>query len=300
MDVYWPADSRYYTGKAISVNKRGLVNVLYDDGEVEVLDFGKERWRVCASQPPSPQPPSNASRSSAPAKPPSHLASSVTIPPRGSPEKLIPLTIRSLCQLLIVAAHYSFPIYLACYPSHQSLCLVVFLLSLYLASLTMNTDAAARSAAARAARLEEETRGKVIAVPVGVFLRQVPILAKLTEHEILTIADALREESFSAGKVICSQGDTGETFYIVKSGTAVCTQKNANGEEGEVARLSSGSYFGEIALLTSKPRQATVTVVRNLKCLTLDRETFRRVMDPTRGVMSRSIEGYKKFQAASI
>ncbi|GMI29873.1 hypothetical protein TeGR_g15063 [Tetraparma gracilis] len=132
------------------------------------------------------------------------------------------------------------------------------------------------------------------------FLQQVPILAQLTEYEILTIADALQEESFTDGEVICKQGDTGETFYIIKEGTAVCSQKNAAGAEGEVARLENGAYFGEIALLTSKPRQATVSVVGDLRCLTLDRKTFKRVMGPLQDILMRSMDHYNKFQAANI
>jgi cAMP-dependent protein kinase regulator len=132
------------------------------------------------------------------------------------------------------------------------------------------------------------------------FLQQVPILAQLTEYEILTIADALQEESFSDGEVICKQGDTGDTFYIIKEGTAVCSQKDSSGAEGEVARLSNGAYFGEIALLTSKPRQATVSVVGDLKCLTLDRKTFKRVMGPLQDILMRNLEQYNKFQAANI
>ncbi len=132
------------------------------------------------------------------------------------------------------------------------------------------------------------------------FLQQVPILAELTEYEILTIADALQEVSFNEGEVICKQGDKGDTFYIIKEGTAVCTQKNASGAEGEVARLTNGAYFGEIALLTSKPRQATVTVVGDLKCLTLDRKTFQRVMGPLQDILMRNLEQYTKFQAANI
>ena len=132
------------------------------------------------------------------------------------------------------------------------------------------------------------------------FLQKVPILAQLTEYEILTIADALQEESFSDGDVICKQGDSGNTFYIIKEGEAVCTQKNSNGVEGEVARLDNGAYFGEIALMTSKPRQATVSVVGDLKCLTLDRKTFKRVMGPLQDILMRNLEQYNKFQAANI
>jgi cAMP-dependent protein kinase regulator len=132
------------------------------------------------------------------------------------------------------------------------------------------------------------------------FLQQVPILAQLTEYEILTIADALQEESFKDGDVICKQGDSGDTFYIIKEGAAICTQKNASGAEGEVARLANGAYFGEIALMTSKPRQATVTVIGDLKCLTLDRKTFKRVMGPLQDILMRNLEHYNKFQAANI
>ena len=132
------------------------------------------------------------------------------------------------------------------------------------------------------------------------FLQQVPILSQLTEYEILTIADALQEDSFKDGSVICKQGDSGDTFYIIKEGTAVCSQKNASGAEGEVARLENGAYFGEIALMTSKPRQATVTVVGDLKCLTLDRKTFKRVMGPLQDILMRNLEQYNKFQAANI
>ncbi|GMI62625.1 hypothetical protein ScalyP_jg4002 [Parmales sp. scaly parma] len=132
------------------------------------------------------------------------------------------------------------------------------------------------------------------------FLQQVPILAQLTEYEILTIADALSEESFADGTVICKQGDTGDSFYIIKEGTAVCTQADGSGNQGEVARLSNGAYFGEIALLTSKPRQATVSCNGDLKCLTVDRKTFKRVMGPLGDILQRNMEQYMKFQAANI
>ena len=129
------------------------------------------------------------------------------------------------------------------------------------------------------------------------FLQKVQHLSQLTEYEVLTVADALREEVFEEGAVVCHQGDEGEKFYIIKEGSAVCS-KAENGdlgeeEEGEVARLPAGSYFGEIALLTAQPRQATVRAGSGgLKCLTLDRMTFRRVMGPLEEVLCRSMRRY--------
>lgn len=48
------------------------------------------------------------------------------------------------------------------------------------------------------------------------FLEKVPILAQLTEYEILTIADALVEDTYEDGDVICTQGEVGDAFYIIK------------------------------------------------------------------------------------
>jgi cAMP-dependent protein kinase regulator len=59
------------------------------------------------------------------------------------------------------------------------------------------------------------------------FLTRVPILQTLTEMEVMTLADSLLEEKYADGDVICSQGDEGEYFYIIKEGTAVCSQVNA-------------------------------------------------------------------------
>jgi cAMP-dependent protein kinase regulator len=97
------------------------------------------------------------------------------------------------------------------------------------------------------------------------------MLATLTEYELLTIADSLTPEEFSDGTEVVKEGDAGDAFYIIEAGTAVCKQtpKNLAGSDGTsaaadatataapvaVGTLSAGGYFGEISLLTSKPRQ---------------------------------------------
>ena len=59
-------------------------------------------------------------------------------------------------------------------------------------------------------------------------------------------------------------------------------------------------YFGEIALLTSKPRQATVKASGNLRVLAIDRATFTRVMGPLDEIMKRNMEEYNKYAAQGI
>lgn len=132
------------------------------------------------------------------------------------------------------------------------------------------------------------------------FLSQVPILESLTEMEILTLADSLAEETYTDGSVICAQGDEGNYFYIIQEGNAECFQADAAGEPKLVASLAQGHYFGEIALLTSKPRQATVKAVGTLKVLAIDRATFTRVFGPMEEIMKRNMEQYIKYATQSI
>lgn len=132
------------------------------------------------------------------------------------------------------------------------------------------------------------------------FLQSVPILKSVNEMEVLTLADSLAEEKFEDGQTICTQGEEGNFFYIIKDGFAECSQVDSSGASKVVATLSSGKYFGEIALLTSKPRQATVKAKGKLVCLSLDRATFTRVLGNLEDIMKRNMEQYNMYAAQAI
>ncbi|KAJ8609019.1 hypothetical protein CTAYLR_010678 [Chrysophaeum taylorii] len=133
------------------------------------------------------------------------------------------------------------------------------------------------------------------------FLQNVEILKQLNDTELLQLADAMRELTFDDADVICRQGQPGSDFYIIKHGTVVCTQTDARGDQVEVARLGVGDYFGEIALLTSKPRQATVAAASpTLKLLSLDRPTFNRILGSIEDILRRNISAYNKFRSQHI
>jgi len=132
------------------------------------------------------------------------------------------------------------------------------------------------------------------------FLQKVPLLETLTEYEVLTIADALQEETIQEGDVVCEQGQPGNNFYIIKEGTAVCYQTDARGNRQERAKLGTGSYFGEIALIEDKPRQATIVAAEQLRVLTLDRKTFKRVMGPLEDILKRNMDHYNRMVASAV
>jgi cAMP-dependent protein kinase regulator len=124
------------------------------------------------------------------------------------------------------------------------------------------------------------------------FLEEVQVLISLEPYERHKIADALESQIFHAGEVVIRQGDVGEGFYIIESGTAKITIIDENGVEKVVNQLSRGDYFGELALLNDKPRIATVTADTRLKVATLGKKAFVRLLGPAIDILKRNESNY--------
>lgn len=118
------------------------------------------------------------------------------------------------------------------------------------------------------------------------FLKSVKILKNLDAFERGRIADALRITHFEPGDYILRQGDPGNDFYIVEEGQCHVT-KSVDGEEQKVNDHLEGDYFGELALLKNEPRAANVIATTKVKCVTLDRRTFNRLLGPVQNVLDR-------------
>lgn len=126
------------------------------------------------------------------------------------------------------------------------------------------------------------------------FLEKVPILSEMAPNERLVLADALRPRAFEKEMVIVNEGDDGDEFYIIESGT-VRVEKGGKA----ISNLKEGDYFGEIALLTSKKRQATVVAESDtVKVLTVHRKVFQRVLGPLSDILSRNMEAYSNYLIA--
>lgn len=80
------------------------------------------------------------------------------------------------------------------------------------------------------------------------------------------MADALMSRSFQAGERVIKQGDVADGMYFVESGEIRITIAGAQaGGEIEVNRIHSGGYFGELALVTHKPRAASAYAIGDVK-----------------------------------
>jgi len=128
-------------------------------------------------------------------------------------------------------------------------------------------------------------------------IAKVPIFRTLLPYERSKIADALETVHFKDQDVIIQQGSSDtDKFYIIESGEVICTKKGQDGSEVEALKLSSGDYFGELALLNNEPRQASVIAKDNVKCLTIGREHFDQVMGPCEDLLRRNIGSYKSYE----
>jgi len=135
------------------------------------------------------------------------------------------------------------------------------------------------------------------------FLSGVPILTTLSTMELMALSDAMREVEYTENQVVCTEGERGEFFYIIKEGEAIVTQHDADsGFDKVIAALKPGKFFGEIALITNKHRTATVRSApkQTLKVLTVDRATFKRILGPLDEIMKRNMETYNDFFSQGI
>ena len=117
------------------------------------------------------------------------------------------------------------------------------------------------------------------------FLEEVPLLASLTPYERSKIADALETKKFPRGTSIITEGDVGESFYILESGEAEVFKR---GTDKAVHKYKKGDYFGELALLNDAPRAASVISISEVKVATLGKNGFQRLLGPVEGIMRRN------------
>ena len=114
----------------------------------------------------------------------------------------------------------------------------------------------------------------------------------MDHYERSKMADAVKEKKIASGETIIKQGEAGEIFYILVEGEAKATLESA--PDASVKDYGSGDYFGERALLSGEPRAANVIAVTDLKVITLDRKSFKRLLGPLDEILKRNLANYQQ------
>jgi len=110
------------------------------------------------------------------------------------------------------------------------------------------------------------------------FLKNIPLFDKQTPNTLAQIADQMMVHKAEPGDTIIRQGDPGDLFYLIRSG-AVDVRIDDGRQEKKVAELVEGQYFGEAALITNEPRNATVIAKEESIFYALDKENFQTVLE---------------------
>jgi CRP-like cAMP-binding protein len=110
-------------------------------------------------------------------------------------------------------------------------------------------------------------------------LKRAPLFEGLSRKELVLLAQVTEDLEVPAGKVLCSEGDTGQEFFVIVEGKTDVTSKGKR-----VATRGDGDFVGEIALLEDTKRTATVTTKTPLRLIVLTRQDFRRLVDEKRSI----------------
>ncbi len=105
------------------------------------------------------------------------------------------------------------------------------------------------------------------------------MVSALDEETLCSILEEKKPVMFDAGVAILKQGEVGNSFFLLLDGKLDILVKDGQGGETLVNQLSRGSYFGEMALMGNKRRNATVRVSRGgpAKVLELGVQEFERL-----------------------
>ena len=122
-------------------------------------------------------------------------------------------------------------------------------------------------------------------------MRNILLFRSLDTSEMSEVLDAMFERKVEAGEIVIKQGDDGDYFYVIESGSFQFSVTGDDGMERVVGTYSDSGSFGELALMYNMPRSATARAVTPGSLWAMSRQTFRKI------VLQRA---YKKRRAYEI
>jgi len=109
-------------------------------------------------------------------------------------------------------------------------------------------------------------------------LRTIPLFSSVSDEDLESIASLLIERRFPKNKTIVEEGLSGDYMYVIREGRVKVTKLSGDGREKILELLEAGSFFGEMSLLDSAPRSASVKALTEVRILALARNDFLNVL----------------------
>lgn len=124
------------------------------------------------------------------------------------------------------------------------------------------------------------------------FLKSVPLLESLQDYDRMQIADCLTRQTVEAGTFVITQGDQGDRFYLVEEGKLVAQRTSPAGDVQEVKNYERGDYFGELALIRSEARAASVVAKTEATVVYLTGKEFKSLLGSLQETLHMNAKEY--------
>ena len=132
----------------------------------------------------------------------------------------------------------------------------------------------------RADRIVSMDAGKIVSDAVVTeieeivaYLKDSKLFEDLTPTELSDVADQILHERHPAGTHVIRQGEVGDKFYLIRSGL-LDVQRTEGDQVRHLATIGPGRYFGEQALITNEPRNASVIAKTDVELFVLGKDDF--------------------------
>ncbi|MEJ8474012.1 cyclic nucleotide-binding domain-containing protein [Roseibium algae] len=108
-------------------------------------------------------------------------------------------------------------------------------------------------------------------------LRKVPLFRGIDETKLRLLAFISDRMEYNAGERLCTQGEEGDSAFIILKGAADVLVNTPDGEK-TVAQVKESSIVGEIAILCDVPRTATLIAASNMDVLNVSKDDFLKML----------------------
>jgi putative ABC transport system ATP-binding protein len=105
------------------------------------------------------------------------------------------------------------------------------------------------------------------------FLRPIDLFKALTPRQLTDVAEHMTKRHFAAGETIIREGERGEEFFLISDGEVEVIRA-----DHEIARMRPGDFFGEVALISGDPRNATVVAEGEVDAYVLGKADFETAL----------------------
>ncbi len=147
-----------------------------------------------------------------------------------------------------------------------------------MSSVPVNTPAAGGAAVAFAPAPAAPATGAADQQPQH-FLQRIKLFSALSIEDCQQVVKRMKRRDFPPNQVIVREGAPGNSMFFITAGLVEIRKKDPNtGIDFLLTEMGPGQNFGEMALLTGKPRTATVTSVQATTCAVLEEPEFRDLL----------------------